>query len=88
MHPVALLSKLHTRLCVVDQFGLDCNSQAFGIAKGFNLVAVGEPRDAHGSRINMLVDPERIKPSAQMWPFQGQNHVCTCSVGVAALTHG
>ena len=27
---------------VVGQFGLDCNSQGFGIPKGFNLVAVGE----------------------------------------------
>lgn len=27
---------------VVGQCGLDCNSQAFGIPKGFNLVAVGE----------------------------------------------
>jgi beta-lactamase class A len=33
-------------------------SQAFGIPKGFNLVAVGELRDAHGSRINILLDPE------------------------------
>ena len=43
----------------MGQFGLDCNSQAFGIPKGFNLVAVGELRDAHGSRINILVDPEK-----------------------------
>src|SRR2546422_7329124 len=43
---------------VVSQFVLDCNSQAFGIPKGFNLVAVGELRDAHGSRISILVDPE------------------------------
>ena len=27
---------------VVGQFGLNCNAQAFGIPKGFNLVAVGE----------------------------------------------
>ena len=41
----------------MGQYGLDCNSQAFGIPKGFNLIAVGELRDAHGSRINILVDP-------------------------------
>ena len=51
---------------VVGQFGLDCNSQVFGIPKGFNLVAVGELRDAHGWRINILVDPERVKRSVQM----------------------
>jgi hypothetical protein len=45
-------------LRVVGQFGLDCNTQGFGIPKGFNLVAVGELRDAHGWRINILVDPE------------------------------
>ena len=43
----------------IGPFGLDCNSQAFGIPKGLNLVAVGELRDAHGSRINILPDPEK-----------------------------
>ena len=52
-------------LRVVGQFGLDCTSQAFGIPKGFNL-AVGELRDAHGSRINILVDSKRVKRSVQM----------------------
>jgi len=47
-------------LRVVGQFGLDCNSQASGIPKGFNLVAVGELRDAHGWRINILVDPPKV----------------------------
>ena len=51
---------------VAGQFGLDCNSQAFGIPKGSNLVAVGELCDAHGSRINILLDPERVKRSVQM----------------------
>jgi hypothetical protein len=48
------------------RFGFDCNSQTFGILKGFNLVAVGElatPTD-HGA--NVLVDPGRVKPSVQM----------------------
>ena len=43
----------------MDQFGLDCNSQEFGTPKGFNLVAVGELCDAHGSRISILLDPEK-----------------------------
>ena len=43
----------------MGQFGFDCNSQEFGIPKGFNLVAVGELRDAHGSGVNILLDPER-----------------------------
>jgi len=34
--------------------------------EGFNLVAVGELRDAHGSLINILVDPERI---TGVWTF-------------------
>ena len=75
------------KIRVVGQFELDCNSQAFGILKGFNLVAVGELRDAHGWRINILLDPERVKPSGKCEPYRVRIR-SERSVGVAALTHG
>jgi len=73
---------------MVGQFGLDCNSQAFGIPKGINLVAVVELPDADGSLINILVNPERGQTFVANVTLSGSESDLGCSVGVAALTYG